>query len=292
MAIFLRYPEGKAKAATFSYDDGCQADKRLVEIFTKYGVKATFNLNSLRAREVNLTDEELFKYILDKGHEIAVHGEYHKANGNATILEGIRDVLNCRLELEERCGRIIRGMAYPDTGITVMGSLNTYENIKSYLKDLGIAYARTLGGDNKSFTLPSDFHAWMPTAHHSNPEIMDFVNEFLELDLSTSTYHAARYPRLLYIWGHAYEFDTDNNWELIEEICEKLTAAKNDIWFATNIEIYDYVTAYKRLIYSADGSLVYNPTLITLWLDNGGKLYTVKPGETVEINGVNKYPPS
>ena len=41
--------------------------------------------------------------------------------------------------------------------------------------------------------------------------------------------------------------------------------------------------AYRSLRYSADGSLVYNPTLITMWLDAYGKLYTIAPGETVRI---------
>ena len=37
---------GKKKALTFSYDDGVTQDVRLIEIFNKYGLKATFNLNS------------------------------------------------------------------------------------------------------------------------------------------------------------------------------------------------------------------------------------------------------
>ena len=37
---------GKNKALTFSYDDGVTQDVRLIEIFNKYGLRATFNLNS------------------------------------------------------------------------------------------------------------------------------------------------------------------------------------------------------------------------------------------------------
>ena len=37
---------GKNKAVTFSYDDGTEHDIRLVEIFNRYGMKCTFNLNS------------------------------------------------------------------------------------------------------------------------------------------------------------------------------------------------------------------------------------------------------
>ena len=45
--IYLRFPDGKPKALTFSYDDGVETDKRLIEIFQKHGLKGTFNINSL-----------------------------------------------------------------------------------------------------------------------------------------------------------------------------------------------------------------------------------------------------
>ncbi len=279
--VFMRYPGGKAKAVTFSYDDGVAQDKRLAQTFYKYNIKATFNFNSERMKKFNFSKEEIKEYFLSKAHEIAVHGANHRANGNIRVIEGIRDVLDCRLELEDKCDCIIRGMAYPDTGITLMGNFGNYEQIKHYMNELDIAYARTLGGDNDSFMLPQDFHAWMPTAHHNNPKIMEYIDKFLNLDIE-KTYHARRVPRLLYIWGHSYEFDNDNNWEHIEEICKNLSY-NDEIWYATNIEIYDYVQAYKSLIYSANGQKVYNPTLFTIYLDVDSKLYIIKPGETINI---------
>ena len=278
--VFMIYPGGKAKALTFSYDDGSVQDKRLAEIFDKYGMKSTFNFVSERMKD-SFTKEQIHEYFLSKGHEIAVHGAFHRANGNIRPIEGIRDVLECRLELEEKCDSIIRGMAYPDSGIEQMGNFGTYEMIKQYLIELDIAYARTTGDDN-SFMIPADFHAWVPTAHHDNPRIMEYIDQFLKLDISTRVYHARRIPRLMYIWGHSSEFDDNGNWEHIEEICEKL-ANNDEIWYATNIEIYDYIQAYKSLRYSADGSKVYNPTLFTIWLDVNGSLYSINPGETIRI---------
>ena len=279
--FFLRFPGGKAKAVTFSYDDGPQADRRLVSIFDKYGMKSTFNFNNADFH-ARYTDAELDELFLSKGHEIAVHGAHHRANGVLRPIEGIREVLDCRLELEARCGRIIRGMAYPDSGIRVMSNFVDYDSVRRYLSDLGIAYARTLGGDNNKFDLPEDFYAWMPTAHHKNPELLRYVDEFLALDISPNVYSARRRPRLLYIWGHSYEFDRDDNWDLIETVCEKL-AQSDEIWCATNIEIHDYVEAYGRLVYSADGHRVYNPTLIDIFVDVDGVPYTIPSGATVEI---------
>lgn len=278
---FMAFPGGVRKAVTFSYDDGCRDDIRLCEIFDKYNMKATFNLNSDRLLKGNdLTVEDAMK-MLGNGHEIAVHGKYHKANGISRPIDGIRDVLQCREELERAFGRIIRGMAYPDTGITGFANGTDYETVKRYLKDLGIVYARTLGGDNNSFRLPDDFYAWMPTCHHNNPLIMDFINEFTGLDLENN-YSALRYPRLFYIWGHAYEFTNDNNWEHMENICKTL-GNREDIWYASNIEIYEYVNAYNSLIWSADGKTVFNPTLKAIWFIDGNTRYSVASGETLVI---------
>lgn len=85
---FLRFPGGKTKAVTYSYDDGCQ--------------------------------EEIQKHIVDAGFEIAIHGHVHSAPGKCRAIDGIQEFLNCRLELEKEFGFIVRGMAYPDSGITQM----------------------------------------------------------------------------------------------------------------------------------------------------------------------------
>ncbi len=285
---FMRFPGGKAKAVTFSYDDGCDYDARLAELLTKYNLKGTFNLNSRAMlglwglKEWGVTKEQVQDLILDKGHEVAVHGYLHRAEGVLRPIEGIRDVLDCRLELEERYGIIIRGMAYPDTGIRVFENSATYDKIKAYLKELDIVYSRTLGGDNNSFAMPDDWHRWMPTAHHDNPKIMEYIEEFNNLDLSTGIYSPRRGPKLFYIWGHSYEFNNNNNWEHMEKICQNLSG-REDVWYATNIEIYNYTKAYNSLIYSADSTIVYNPTLFDIWFDVDGTLYCVKSGETIKV---------
>ena len=275
--FFLRFPGGKTKAVTLSYDDGCRDDIRMADTISKYGLKCTFNLTANPA----MTKEVIQEHILDKGHEIAVHGAQHRAEGLQRPAAGIKDILDCRLYLEKTFDRIIRGMAYPDSGITRFGNGTSYETVKQYLSDLGIVYSRTLAGDNNKFELPTDWHAWMPTAHHKNPQIMEYVKEFVELDIDGS-YGARRYPRLFYIWGHSFEFERDNNWDRLTEICEALSGKEN-IWYATNMEIYAYVEAYHALVFSADETKIYNPTLHAVWLNIDGVTYTVKPGETIIV---------
>lgn len=278
---FMCYPGGVRKAVTFSYDDGSVDDLILEEIFNKYNMKATFNINSDRLINGNGISVSDAKCFIADGHEIAVHGKYHKANGISRTVDGIRDVLTCREELETVLGKIIRGMAYPDTGITNFFNDTDYNKVKNYLTDLGIVYSRTLGGDNNRFELPSDWHAWMPTVHHNNPDIYKYIDEFISLDLENN-YHAMRHPRLFYVWGHFFEFTSNDNWKLIEDICKKL-GGREDIWYATNMEIYEYVNAYNSLIWSADGKTVYNPALYEIWFSDGNTRYSVLSGETLIV---------
>ena len=279
----LRFPLGLPKAVTFSYDDGTEYDIKLVKILNKYGIKCTFNINSgyvpEKSGEHRLSIEEMKEYFVHYGHEIAVHGEFHKAPGKSRPIDGIKDVLNCRLFLEEKFGRIIRGMAYPDSGIRTFSNNVDYETVRNYLIDLGIAYARALGKDNDLFELPQDWYSWYPTAHHDNPEIMDYIEKF-NADFATVDYPSSRTPQLFYVWGHSFEFENFGNWNHLEEICEKL-GNKNDVWYATNIEIFDYVDAYNSLVFSADGKRVYNPTVTEVWFEIDFKTFSVKPGQTV-----------
>lgn len=271
---YLRFPGGKIKAVTFSYDDGCPQDLRLSDTLTKYGLKGTFNLTN----NERISVDEVREHILDKGHEIAVHGASHMAPGITPVARGIRDVLDCRLYLEKTYNTIIRGMAYPDCGITRSANNVTYAEVKQYLKELGITYGRTLNGDNNKFEIPTDWHAWMPTAHHNNPKILEWADEFLNPDENRKY----KFPMLFYVWGHSYEFDNNNNWEHLDEICEKLSG-KDDVWYATNGEIFEYVNAYYSLVMSADESIIYNPTLHTIWFSTKTDDYKIEPGETIHI---------
>lgn len=286
---FLRFPGGKPKAVTLSYDDGCRDDIKFSETINRYGLKGTFNINSgFIAKTQNercLTAEEMKKYIIDTGNEIAVHGEFHRAPGKQRPIEGIKDVLNCRIKLEQLFGTIIRGMAYPDSGIHDFQNNANYECVREYLKDLGIAYARSLCGDNDGFKLPADWYNWIPTAHHNNKNIFAYIDKFNNRVLTDDTYISNREPWLFYLWGHSFEFRHADNWDHLEEICQKLSG-KDDVWYATNIEIYDYVNAYYSLIHSADGNVIFNPTIYDIWIEIDRKTYCVKSAETLVISKI------
>ena len=254
---------GKRHAVTFSYDDGAIYDERLVGIFNKYGIKATFHLCS------GLMDEEnrVRDYSVYNGHEIACHGATHAPLAKVPASNVVNEILSDRLAWEKVTGAPVRGLSYAD------GSYN--DDVTNAVRACGIAYART-GPSTNFFSLPNDFLVWHPTCHHRNaPEIAKrFMNQFV-----ANSYFSGL---LLYIYGHSHDFERENNWELIEDVCQ--TVAHNDnIWYATNIEICDYVTAARRLVTSADGKIVHNPSSISVWFSYNEKPYEIKGGETITL---------
>ena len=275
--IFMRFPGGKRKALTLSYDDGVEQDIRLIDIMKKHGLKGTFNINSgMYAPEGKVYPEGTIHRRMSKsmaldlyrnsGMEVAVHGLTHP------FLEQLPDnlctyeVLQDRINLEEDYGTIVRGMAYP---------FGTYsDSVVDTLRRCGIVYSRTVESTEK-FTIPTDWLRLPATCHHKNPRLMELARQFAEVTGKTN-----RGPALFYLWGHSYEFEADDNWHVIEEFADYI-GGREDIWYATNIEIYDYIDAYNRLIFSMDFTKVYNPTATELYFETKKGAYSVKPGETI-----------
>ena len=100
-----------------------------------------------------------------------------------------------------------------------------------------------------------------------------------------ANFQKKQYLKLMYVWGHSYEFDNNDNWEVIEKFCEYM-GGREDIWYATNIEIIDYMDAAKRLKFSANHEKVWNPSARSVWLQvNDDRYVEVKGGCMVDLNG-------
>ena len=86
----------------------------------------------------------------------------------------------------------------------------------------------------------------------------------------------------MYVWGHSYEFDDRNNWELMEEFC-RLAGGREDIWYCTNIEVMDCLDDFARLRFAADNSFVYNPNARESWIAVNDEPVRIPAGETVRL---------
>ena len=273
--IFMRFPGGKVKALTLSYDDGVEQDIRLIDIMKEHGLKGTFNINSgLYAPEGTvypegkihrrMTREAALELYKDSGMEVAVHGLTHPFLEQLPINLCTQEVLQDRINLERDFGGLVRGMAYP------YGT--TSDDVVASLKQCGIVYSRTTVSTEK-FSIPTDWLRLPATCHHNNPRLMELAENFVTNEKNQG-------PLLFYLWGHSYEFEKNDNWNVIEEFAEYM-GGREDIWYATNIEIYDYIAAYNQLLFSMDGKTVYNPSCVKLYFEMNGKLFCAKPGVNI-----------
>ncbi|MBR2926006.1 MAG: polysaccharide deacetylase family protein [Clostridia bacterium] len=270
--VFMRFPNFLSKAVTLSYDDGVIYDKKLIEIMDRNGLKGTFNLNSgMFGVKRRMLREEALALYTDSGHEVAVHGKNHLSLAELQPAMICDEILNDRIALEEMFGTVINGMAYAG------GSFD--DKAVEVLKHCGIDYARTVVSTEK-FEIPTDWLRMPTTCHHSNPRLMELARAFAEG--APSIYYWGRTPRLFYLWGHTYEFHDNDNWHIIEEFAEYI-GNREDIWYATNGEIYRYVKAYDSLQFSANGERVYNPSAIDVYLNYYDDQFVVPAGATVPL---------
>jgi len=273
---YMRFPQGKSKAVTFSYDDGVKADKRLVGIFNKYGLKGTFNLNSLLFDCENwhgrMDEEETYSLFKDGVHEVALHGARHIFLNKVPLPEAVNEIVQNRVYLENKFGRIVNGLAYAYNGYN--------QEIITVLKQLGVIYARTTVSSH-GFAIPENWLELKPTCHHGDPLLGALTEKFINGSPENDFKH--REPWLFYVWGHSYEFDDNNNWNVIEDFARQVSG-RNDVWYATNGEICRYVNAYNSLVFSMDGETVQNPSYMGVFLEIRGKIYEIGAGKTVKFD--------
>jgi len=273
----MRFPHFLGKALTLSYDDGVQTDKRLIEIMQKNGLKGTFNINSgLFAPEGTvypkgqihrrMSKKDAYSLYKNSGMEIATHAFNHPNLKSLTKAEITGEIMLDRVAIEKETGVITRGHAYPYGTFCDM--------VVECLESCGMLYARGVSSTN-SFKIPDDFLRLQPTCHHKAENLMELAKKFVQMSVQGE-------PMLFYLWGHSYEFEGDNNWNVIEEFAQFI-GNREDIWYATNTEIFEYIENYKKIITSGDGDIVFNPTSVTLYFNVQGNDYKLNPGQTVNL---------
>ncbi len=222
------------KILTFSYDDGVRQDIRLAELFRKYGMKATFNVNSaLLGREGSLVREgvtvrhdkvraeELCSIY--EGHEIAAHTLTHPLLTKLSDEDIVREVEGDRLRLSELCGYEVQGFAYPG------GEPNYDARVVRVVRErTSVRYARTTVC-NHAFLPDQDLYEFHPTVYHHAEfdDLFTLGRQFLD--------SVAEGKQIMYVWGHAYEFDIHNTWDRFEEFLAMM-AGRSDIEYLTNRE--------------------------------------------------------
>lgn len=278
----IRYPGGRKKALTFSFDDGLPADRRLVKLFDRFGFRGTFNLNSgmfspegtvyhdprTLTRETmwqRLTRWDAQELFCGTAHEVACHAARHGWLSSLPTEGILAEMVTDRLALEADFGPFVQGMAYP------YGAYS--EKVAGVLAECGIVYGRTTVSTGR-FDLPERFLMWHPTCSWRE-------ETFPAL---TEAFDKAEDGELFYIWGHSCELDVFDGWGTLETLGEKLGNRGGEIYYATNGELYRYVTAFRALEQNLAHTALHNPTGTDVWFAHGGTEYCVPAGQTVQFD--------
>lgn len=280
----MLWPGGREKCLTLSFDDGTVEDERICGMLRERGLRATFNLNpGLFGKDDHLVQPGIDVHHrkipaqsiaeVYKGFELAVHGYTHAsmtANGSAMAAY---EIVRAKAELEELVGAPVRGMAWP---IRFDGSGRT--EACALAKACGISYGRTTRRTYSCRGVPADFMTWDAACSFVQPQLADVVAAFLEPPRKGDLGN----PYLLYVWGHGYEVTARGAWGVLEGFLDSV-AFDEDVWYATNIEVCDYVTAYRSLVYSSTGRYLFNPSYLDVWLLVDGERLVVPSGKTAIV---------
>lgn len=280
--IEMLFPEGKTKAVILSYDDGAMQDRQLVALLNKYNLIGTFHLNSNKLGTdsyYNYLNKEEIKDLF-KGHEVSVHSANHPNLPDISKVDVIYEIVEDRKELERLVGYPVRGMAYP------FG--NTNDAVIEAIKGTGIEYARTVG-DSYNFEIPKDYLRWHPTIHQfgkayweTNQPEKD-KKELAQFYKTIDDFMNTKELALLDIWGHSWEMGSDQKkWEEAEKFL-KLLANKPTIYYTKQIDVVDYISAFKNLKFSVDKNIVFNPSTINVCFKINNTVYTVAAETTKKL---------
>lgn len=258
----IRNHEGKPykgrKYFTLSYDDGLEQDKRIIALLKKYGIKATFNLNSglfgqqldmeyistigFRAVEKGsgkngffvktapcsrIPEDEIGQVY--EGFEIATHSATHARLSDLSD-KGLEDeLLEDRKNLQHYTDIPVVGHAYP-------GGARSVE-VENFLRENDFLYARTVvntkGHTRKRFAFPENPLQWNPTCWHIDRDIEKLLDFFLSMPVGDE-------DMVFYMWGHGYELDFEamkkrNFWYTFERMLDK-AASDESVIKCTNAE--------------------------------------------------------
>ena len=199
------------KIVSLSFDDGTIYDKRFIDLLNKYGLRATFNLNSglddliwyyedKPIRRLNLEEsKEIYK-----GHEVASHSLTHPYFSSLDEKRQIREVEEDILNLEKIFSRKIEGFAFPFID-------QTEANIQVVKNNIDLKYIRCSIFTEK--ILPKDRYHVGINALYDDKDIYEKLERYKSNSLPNS---------LFVIAGHSYEFEVKNDWEKIENLLKYL----------------------------------------------------------------------
>ena len=202
------------KLFVFAVDDGTVFDKKVIAIFNKYGIKATFNLNSglqdfvwnknwLEVRRLNLVEN---KSVYD-GHEVASHSLTHPFLTSLSDEEVYKEVKEDIDNLKNIFQREIKTFSFPFDGYD--------ERTINIVKSLGITHI-ILPSIDDSFRYPVDTYHIKVTSWNID-DALNKIKRFIE----------EKQAEIFIYLSHSYDYEYGNCYDKLEELCKVVSENKD-----------------------------------------------------------------
>lgn len=305
------FPGFVRKAVTFTIDDGnIKNDKKFIDIVRPAGIFGTFNL----CAPTNLSPEEYREMY--KGFEIANHVKLHpelfvpgvdyifsdepfcKESADARKLypheseKGVfyindcyygsdlnrwfricdsdtyvRLTEECKRELEEIFGEgSVRSFVWP------FGRQKDYGKVLEYIKKSGYYGARDAGTPDKDFSMPKDRMNWKYNAN--DRDLLSKMEQFAALPDDGEL-------KLFSFGVHSIDYEVGGRWGDLLDFAERYGNRREEYYYATVGEIFDYEDAISRLTVTDD--VITNPSPIPVYITLDGEPIIIASESTVKL---------
>ena len=202
------------KYFVFAIDDGTIYDKKVIDIFNKYNIRATFNLNSGLQDFVWYKDDKpverlkLYenKHIYDN-HEVASHSLTHPWLTSLSDEDVYREVKEDIDNIERIFSRKVTTFSFPFDYFD--------ERTINIIKGLGITQI-ILPEIDDSFKLPSDLFHIKVTSWNID-DALEKIDRFIK----------DKDAKLFVYLSHSYDYEFSNSYDKLERLCEIVSNDKN-----------------------------------------------------------------
>ena len=245
-----KIPSGTKKYATMSFDDGATYDEEIANTLNKYGLEATFFLNTGVLGQaitgvngaIRLTEAQLVNAINNgfyKGHDMASHGYRHAPGGFAvggvtqwSHADIIAEVHNDIAKIETITGKRPIGFAYPG------GTTYTNEEVRNVFRYFTYAMFARGTLDTYQFGIPTDWMHWQPTCEVAADkslsggfDICALFDEYVNNDRTDDF-------EVFYMWDHSWAIVMYGKTQIFDNFCNAVDQARDKVACLTNTEFY------------------------------------------------------
>lgn len=243
---------------TTSWDDGNNADLRVLSLLEKYQLKGTFYIPQSFSPFKTLTDDETRQ--IAKTQEIGAHTINHSYLAQVDLAVAKEDISNSKGYIKELTGAEPKIFSYPG------GSFN--RPVKELVAKAGFIGARTtkdleFDWSDDNFELGTSLHIYPFPFKTKNANYKLLIYQFflplqqghlkriLSLNLPAKSFlswqnlarsifdHCLDQGDYFHLWGHSYELDRYKMWPDLENIFKYISRRK-DCLYLTNSETLEY----------------------------------------------------